>query len=180
MNELSLHILDIINNSVKAGASLVLVNVTEDISADLLTIIIEDNGCGMDKDFLEKVLDPFKTTRTTRKVGLGLSLFQAAAEQTGGGLSISSEKGIGTKVTASFGYSHIDRQPLGDVASTITTVLSGNSGIDLVYTHTCGEKTFTADTREIRKILDGVDITTPDIIMWINDYITEGVESTRS
>ncbi len=180
MNELSLHILDIINNSVKAGASLVLVNITEDISADLLTIIIEDNGCGMDKEFLEKVLDPFKTSRTTRKVGLGLSLFLAAAQQTGGGLTVTSQKGVGTKVTATFGYRHIDRQPLGDVASTITTVLSGNSSIDLVYTHIVDEKSFTADTREIKKILDGVDITTPEIIMWIKDYINEGVNDLRS
>lgn len=180
MNELSLHILDIINNSVKAGASLVLLNVTEDIKADLLTIIIEDNGCGMDADFLSKVLDPFKTTRTTRKVGLGLSLFKAAAEQTGGTLSVASEKGVGTKVTATFGYSHIDRQPLGDVASTITTVLSGNPNIDISYTHAFGEKLFTADSREIKKVLDGVDITTPEIIMWINDYINEGIKEIRS
>lgn len=177
MNELSLHILDIINNSVKAGASLILVNITEDIAGDLLTIVIEDNGCGMDKEFLEKVLDPFKTSRNTRKVGLGLSLFKAAAEAAGGTLTISSEKGKGTKVSASFIHSHIDRQPIGDVASTYTTVISGNPAIDLVYTHKTNDAEFTADTREFKKVLDGVDITTPDIIMWINDYINEGVQS---
>lgn len=180
MNELSLHILDIVNNSVKAGASLVLLNITEDVSADLLTIIIEDNGCGMDEDFLAEVLDPFKTTRTTRKVGMGLSLFKSAAEQTGGTLTIASKKGVGTKVCASFGLTHIDRQPLGDVASSITTVLSGNEGIDFVYTHTVNGNSFTMDTKEIRKILDGAPIGAPEIILWINDYINEGVENLRS
>ena len=180
MNELSLHILDIVNNSVKAGASTVLLYITEDTASDLLTIVIEDNGCGMDKDFLAEVLDPFKTTRTTRKVGMGLSLFKAAAEQTGGTLTISSEKGVGTKVCATFGLTHIDRQPLGDVASSVTTVLSGNENIDFVYCHTTNGKSFTMDTKEIRKILNGVPIGAPDIILWINDYINEGIENTRS
>lgn len=180
MNELSLHILDIVNNSVKAGASLILLNITEEVASDLLTIVIEDNGCGMDKDFLAEVLDPFKTTRTTRKVGMGLSLFKSAAEQTGGTLTIESEKNVGTKVCATFGLSHIDRQPLGDVASSVTTVLSGNSAIDFVYSHTTNGKNFTMDTKEIRKILGDAPIGAPEILLWINDYINEGVESTRS
>lgn len=181
MNELSLHILDIINNSVKAGASIILVNVTEDIKNDILEIIISDNGSGMDEDFLKNVLDPFKTTRTTRKVGLGLSLFSAAAQQAGGSFKVESEKGVGTKVYASFKHSHIDRQPLGDVSSTITTVLSGNESLDIVYTYTYSSKSFVMDTREIRKILgDGVSIASPEIIMWIKDYINEGANEVRS
>lgn len=180
MQELSLHILDIINNSVRAGAKLVTVDINEDAEKDILTITIGDNGSGMDADFLKKVLDPFKTSRTTRKVGLGLSLFRSAAEKTGGDLSISSEKGVGTVVVATFGLSHIDRQPLGDIAGTLTTVISGNNLIDIAYTHTISDKSFCMDTREIKKILEGVDITTPDVIMWIISYINEGIESIRS
>ena len=180
MNELSLHILDIINNSVKAGAALIILEINEDIAANRLIIVIADDGCGMDAEFLREVLDPFKTTRTTRKVGMGLSLFKSAAEQTGGGLTISSQPGVGTTVTAEFTYDSIDRQPIGDIAATITTVLSGNDGLDIMYTHTiCGES-FVTDTREIREILGDVSLSSPEVIMWIKDYIDENTEEIRA
>ncbi len=175
MLEISLHILDIINNSVKAGASLIGVTVCEDRQGNRLSVEITDNGCGMDEAFLRSVTDPFKTTRTTRKVGLGLSLFKAAAEAAGGSFAIESEKGKGTAVRADFVYNHIDRQPLGDMAQTITTVLSGNPAIDFQYRHTVDGREFLLDTREVRQVLGDVELSQPEIILWLTDYITEGL-----
>lgn len=181
MLELSLHILDIVNNSVKAGASLISVSVNEAIARNALEISIEDNGCGMDSAFLAQVTDPFRTTRTTRKVGMGLSLFKAAAENTGGSLSVESQKGVGTKVDVRFVYDHIDRQPLGDMGETMLTLISGNTAIDFVYTHTVNENVFTVDTREIKQILgDSVSLGSPEIVMWLKSYIKEGLEEISS
>ncbi len=177
MLEISLHILDIVNNSVKAQASLISISVHEAIRENLLKISIEDNGCGMDADFLAQVLDPFRTTRTTRKVGMGLSLFKAAAENTGGNLTISSEKNVGTKVDVQFVYDHIDRQPLGDMGETVLTLISGNTSIDFVYTHAVDDKVFSIDTREIKQILgEDVSLGSPEIVMWLSEYIQEGLE----
>lgn len=176
MLELSLHILDIVNNSVKAGADLISVMVDEAKNENLLKITIKDNGCGMDSEFLAQVTDPFKTTRTTRKVGMGISLFKAAAENTGGGLVINSQKGVGTEVNVSFTYDHIDRQPLGDMAETMLTLVSGNETIDFVYTHKINEKSFILDTREIKQILgDDISLGSPEIVAWLKDYINEGL-----
>ncbi|MBE7010796.1 MAG: ATP-binding protein [Ruminococcaceae bacterium] len=175
MLELSLHILDIMNNSVKAKADLITVTVDENLAANRLTVTIEDNGSGMDEDFVKSVTDPFRTTRTTRKVGMGLSLFKAAAEATGGSLTISSCVGKGTVVTTVFTHDHIDRQPLGDMAETITTVLSGNPSIDVRYRHLVNDKEFLLDTREVRQILGDVDISSPEVMMWLTDYIKEGL-----
>ncbi len=175
MLEISLHILDIVNNSVKAGASLIELTVTESFARNLLSVSIKDNGCGMDEAFLKSVADPFKTTRTTRKVGMGISLFKAAAEATGGNFSIMSREGVGTVVVANFTYYHIDRQPLGDMAQTVVTVLSGNPNIDFLYRHRINEKEFLLDTREIRNILGDVPLESPEIILWLTDHINEGL-----
>ncbi len=177
MLEISLHILDIINNSVKAGASLVELSICEDTIHNRLTVEIIDNGCGMEEDFLRDVTNPFRTTRTTRKVGMGLSLFKAAAEETGGSLSISSEVGKGTRVVTDFVYDHIDRQPLGDIAGTITTVLSGNPHIDFLYRHEKNGKEFLLDTRKMREILgDDAPLSSPEVILWLTDFINEGLQ----
>ncbi|MBR4889999.1 MAG: ATP-binding protein [Clostridia bacterium] len=176
MLELSLHILDIANNSVKAEASLIEISVEENVSKNFLRISIKDDGCGMDKEFLAQVTDPFKTTRTTRKVGMGLSLFKAAAENTGGGLEIKSEKGVGTEVVVTFVYDHIDRQPLGDIGETLTTLISGNASVDFVYKHSVNDKEFLLDTRNIREILGGdISLGSPEIVIWMKDYIKEGL-----
>jgi len=181
MLELSLHILDIVNNSVKAKADLIFVTVNEAKSKNILHITIEDNGCGMDEAFLKTVTDPFKTTRTTRKVGMGLSLFKAAAENTGGSLSISSQKDVGTVVNVQFVYDHIDRQPLGDMAETMLTLISGNTAIDFVYTHIVDNKEFKLDTREIKNILgDEVGLGSPEIVLWMKEYINEGLSMIKS
>ena len=177
MLEISLHILDIINNSVKAGASLVELNICEDTEKIRLTVEIIDNGCGMEEDFLRDVTNPFRTTRTTRKVGMGLSLFKAAAEETGGSLSITSKVGEGTRVITDFVYDHIDRQPIGDMAGTITTVLSGNPDIDFLYRHTKDGKEFILDTRRMREILgDDAPLSSPEVILWLTDFINEGLQ----
>lgn len=174
MTELSLHILDIVQNSVKAGATLTEIVVDENTKDNTLTITIKDNGCGMDEEFLSKAANPFKTTRTTRKVGLGLSLFKSACELTGGNFKIESELGKGTIVTAIFVYDSIDRQPLGDMASTMSTIIGGNDKIDYVYKHVYNGKSFEFSTAEIRKVLGSeISLREPDVLKWIEQFIDE-------
>ena len=129
----------------------------------------------MSKEFLAKVRDPFTTTRTTRKAGLGIPLFEAAALQCGGEFSITSEENVGTKVVATFGYSNIDRAPLGDMPETMITLISGSPEIRFVYTHKKNDKEFIFDTDEINKQLGDVSISTPEILNWICEYIKEGI-----
>ena len=177
MKELSLHILDIVQNSISACADFIRIDVAVDIEADLLVFTIEDNGKGMDAQLLKTVSDPFATTRTTRKVGLGISLLKAAAEGCDGGLEISSVQGKGTKVKAWFAYGHIDRAPLGDMVETIVSLVACNPAIDFVYRHSMGEKPFEFDTCEIKKVLGEVSINNIEVISWIRDYCREGIES---
>ena len=179
-----MHILDLSQNSISAGASLVEITISEDTQTDKLTIYIEDNGKGMDKDFLEKVKDPFVTTRTSRKVGLGIPLMLAACKRCEGDLVIESLKNVGTKLTATFKHSHIDRAPMGDMAETmVTLVLSGNDGsklVDFVYKHSMGQRNFCLDTRELRTVLgNDVPLCEPDVLTWIKDYINEGLTNLR-
>ena len=173
MKELSLHILDIMQNSITAGADLIKLTLTEDEALDVLRFCIEDNGCGMSEEMVKRVIDPFTTGRTTRKVGLGIPLLKAAAEQTGGGIELSSKKGEGTIITASFGYSHIDRQPLGDMAETILGLITSYEAVDFVYKHKVNANEFLLDTREIRTILGGVKFTEPDVVLWLSEFLRE-------
>lgn len=175
MKELSLHILDIAKNSVKAKASVIEIDVTEDIEKNLLTIEIRDNGCGMSEEFLKTVKDPFSTTRTTRKVGMGISLFEAAAIQCGGKLDITSEVGVGTTLTVTFEYDNIDRAPIGDMAGTMQTLISGSPTIDFIYRHIKNTKEFVLDTRELKQVLGDVPLDTPDVLLWIDGYVNEGL-----
>ena len=177
MRELSLNILDIAQNSLSAGAGLVTLNVDEDSGADSLTLRVEDDGRGMDADTLQRVRDPFYTTRTTRKVGMGIPLFRMAAEMTGGSLDIVSEPGKGTAVTASFSLSHIDRMPLGDMAGTVTALIRLNPGVDFVYRHTVDGRSFEMDTRELRAQLGDVPLSEPDVMEWIDGYLREQEDS---
>ena len=178
MTELSLHILDIVQNSIKAKASLIEIVIDENIGENNLKIVIKDNGCGMDKDFLENVVNPFSTTRTTRKVGMGLSLFKNACELTGGSFDITSEVGKGTVVTAIFVYDSIDRQPIGDMAFTMSTIIGGNDKIDYIYTHRYGNEVFEFSTSEIRKVLgEEIELSQLEVLNWIEGYITEGLEN---
>ena len=174
MEELSLHLLDLIQNSVKAGASLVEIIITE--KAGLLTIILEDNGCGMSEEFLQRVESPFTTTRTTRKVGLGIPLFKQAALMAGGDFSITSAPGKGTRIVATFQLDNIDRAPMGDLAGTmLQQVMSTPASPDYRLEYTVGEDSFEFDTRQIRELLGGVALDSPDVVIWMKDYLTEGI-----
>ena len=177
MKELSLHILDIVQNSIKAKASLITVSVIEDSIKDLMKITIGDNGCGMSEEMAKSVLDPFVTSRTTRKVGLGIPLFKLAAERCGGELKISSEEGKGTELYASFILSHIDRQPLGNMKETVLSLITSYEDIDFYYLHKVDEKTFEVDTREIKNILGGVSFSESEVYLWLSEYLAEGEAS---
>jgi len=135
MEDLSLHILDIVENALRAGAKKVEINIDEDVKQDHLKIEIRDDGKGMDQTMLEKALDPFFTTKTVREVGLGLSLFREAARAAGGDMTVESEPGKGTCVKATFQHSHVDRQPLGDMALTLQTLIVANPAVRFLYSH---------------------------------------------
>lgn len=173
MPELSLNVLDIAENSIRADASLVHITVDIQQATDTLTISFKDNGCGMTKEQINKVTDPFFTTRTTRKVGLGIPFFKMAAENTGGSFEISSIPGTGTTTIASFGLSHIDRMPLGDLTGTIHMLITFNTGTDFVYTYIFNDKSFVLDTREFKKILGDIPLNTPDVSEYIKSYLVE-------
>ena len=173
MRELSLNILDIAQNSLSAGAGLVTLTVDEDSGADSLTLRVEDDGRGMDADTLQRVRDPFYTTRTTRKVGMGIPLFRMAAEMTGGSLDIVSEPGKGTAVTASFSLSHIDRMPLGDINSTMFTLIVFNEQIDFHYRYAYDEKEFTLDTKQMKELLGGMSFKEAEVSRFIREYLED-------
>lgn len=177
MKELSLNILDITENSVKAGATLTEIRINE--NDESLIISIEDDGCGMSEETVKSVIDPFYTTRTTRKVGLGIPLLKMAAEQTGGYIAIKSrvadenDSSHGTRVEAFFYKNHLDFTPLGDVISTVTTLIQGHPDRDFLYIHKKGDKEIRLDTRDIRKVLDGIPLNTFEVIIFIRDSLTE-------
>ncbi len=177
MKELSLNILDITENSVKAGATLTEISLIED--NETLTLKITDDGCGMPEEIVRGVTDPFYTTRTTRKVGLGLPLLKMAAEQTGGRIEIISSQGEehGTSVTAVFYKNHLDFTPLGDVISTVTTLIQGHPDTDFLFKHTKNGNEVRLDTRELRGVLEGVPLNTYDVIQWISEYLREQYEN---
>lgn len=173
MKELSLHILDIIQNSIAAGATLIELELNENTRSDVLSFSVKDNGRGMPPEMVKRVIDPFTTGRTTRKVGLGIPLLKAAAESTGGGIELSSRVGEGTVIKASFGYSHIDRQPLGDMAETMLGIITPHSDIDFVYTHSFDDKKYSLDTRELKEVLGGVSLNRPEVILWLSEFLRE-------
>lgn len=177
MKELSLNILDIAENSVKAGASLTEILLTE--SDDVLTISIKDDGCGMTPEILNSVTNPFYTTRTTRSVGLGIPLFKLSAEQTGGNLVITSkmaddtDSSHGTLLVATYYKKHIDYTPLGDVVSTITTLIQGHPDRDFLFVHKTDNGEVRLDTRELRPILDPVPLSEHEVLLWIDGNLRE-------
>jgi Histidine kinase-, DNA gyrase B-, and HSP90-like ATPase len=173
MRELSLHILDVLQNSVEAGATLVQLVIEEDLAADLFVITIRDNGRGMDEATLARVFDPFYTTRKTRHVGLGLPLFRAAAERCNGDLLLTSQVGVGTTLQATFQHSHLDRAPLGDITGTLMSFVLGGS-CDLSYEHRVNEREFSFNTAEIKAELEGVSLLHPAVRAWLRDFVAEG------
>lgn len=173
MTEISLNVLDVAENSTRAGATLVTIRVEADVAGDKLTIVIEDDGCGMTPEQVSKVTDPFFTSRTTRKVGLGIPFFKYAAESTGGSFAIASRVNVGTVVTAVFGLSHIDRMPLGDITATIHMLIVYHPETDFIYHYRYNEKAFTLDTREFKEVLGDIPFDTPEISSYILEYLKE-------
>lgn len=176
MEDLSLHILDIAENSIDAGANRIEITVEENAKNDLLIMEIKDNGRGMDGATIRAVTDPFFTTKTVRKVGLGLPFLKQAAEECEGSFLIASEKGKGTTVSVSFRNSHPDRKPLGDVAASIMVLIAGNPGVDVLFTYKKDDYVYQMDTREIRAELEEVPINSPEVLKLIREDIDGGLK----
>ena len=176
MEDISLHILDIVENSIRAEANRIAIRIQEDEEKDLLSIEIKDNGRGIDKETLETLLDPFTTTKTTSRVGLGLPLLAESARQSGGDIAVQSNVGQGTSVRADFRYSNIDRKPLGDMVNTLLTLIVGSPHVDFSYTHETGGKQFSLDTADFKKELDGIPLNHPEVVKRIRSYLLEGFE----
>ncbi len=178
MKELSLNVLDIAENSVKARATLICIHLEED--DEVLRMTVSDNGCGMRADFLRNVTDPFSTTRTTRKVGLGIPLLKLAAEQTGGCVEVTSRhesefpEDHGTQTKATFYKKHIDFTPMGDIISTVTTLIQGSPEIDFEFRHDSNDFHVLLDTRQMREILGPeIPLSDPEILAWITQYLKD-------
>ena len=172
-----MNVLDVAENSVAAGSTLTCITVAIDTAAHRLTVTIADNGRGMDAQTVQRVTDPFYTTRTTRKVGLGLPLFREAAEATSDGLTIRSQPGQGTTVEATFTLGHIDLAPLGDLSGTVISLIQCNPQLDFVYRVWSDGEEFTLDTRELREILEGVSLSTPQVAVFLRQYLQEHTEN---
>ena len=174
MKEISLHILDIVQNSVSAGASTVHIAVEEDSILDLISVKITDDGRGMDSETVLRVTDPFYTTRTTRKVGLGLPLMKSTAIDCGGSFAIDSAPGQGTIVNASWRRSHIDTPPLGDMVATMLTILLGDETVDFLYKHSIDDRVFEFESREMKEALDGMSFQEIEVYDWLKSFLGEG------
>ena len=176
MFELSLHILDLVQNSISAGATLVTIEILIDEEKNELIIVIIDDGCGMDEALLARVTSPFATTRTTRKVGLGIPMIKQSAEMCGGSFSIESAPGVGTTLRAAFEDAHVDRPPLGDLTGTMQALILGAPDKpDFVLRHVKNGSEFLFDTREVREVLGGMSLAEPAVLQWIKSAIDEGL-----
>lgn len=174
MPEIALHILDLAENCVKAGAGHVIITVS--LEGDQLCVTIEDDGCGMDEALLARVESPFATTRTTRKVGLGIPMFKQLAEMCEGTFSIRSEKGRGTLLAATFRRSHVDLPPIGDLAGTMRTlIIACPDRPEFCLRYRQDGEEFVFDTQEIRKAVGGLSLNEPEILEWIGEYLTQGL-----
>ncbi|MEA4831348.1 MAG: ATP-binding protein [Oscillospiraceae bacterium] len=174
MKELSLNILDIAMNSVKANSKNIEITLDED--DDKLVFTITDDGCGMSEDTVKKVTSPFVTSRTTRKVGMGIPFLVLAAEQTGGSVKITSQPGKGTTVRAEFIKHNIDYTPLGDITSTIITLINGSPDIDFIFRHNMTDRVIFFSTKDIRKVLGDVPLSNAEVITFLKEYLSDQYE----
>lgn len=175
MRELALHILDLVQNSIEAGANQVTLEIVEDNRADTMTIRVSDNGRGMDAATQRRVLDPFVTTRKTRRVGLGLPLIDMSTKRCEGYLNIDSEPGRGTVVEAVYRHSHLDRPPLGDIVETVKMLIVANPELKFVYRHVVNDTDFCVATDEITASLGDVPLTHPEVLIWLHEYLSENL-----
>ncbi len=180
MKDISMHVLDIASNCVRAKSKNVLIRLEENIKENKLIFYIEDDGCGIEKDFLADIKNPFTTSRTLRKVGLGIPLLNDNCVLTGGSLDIESKVGVGTKLRAVMGYDNIDRPPLGDMAMTISSIISSNEDIDIKYEYIYNDESFSVSTSELKAILGDVSLKEVEIVKWLRDYISENQEEIRA
>lgn len=175
MNELSLYILDICENSIHADSKNLYLTIEENIKDNLLIITIEDDGRGMSKEVLEKVANPFYTTRTTRKVGLGIPLFKELCELCEGSFEIKSTVGVGTKDVAKFKLDSIDLPPLGNIEDTLYCLACNDKNVELTFKYIKGDKEFSFSTLEIKEVLDGIPFSEPSIMQWFKDMVKDGI-----
>lgn len=170
--------LDLAQNAVTAGATHVRITVDDQPEADTLSISIADNGCGMAPEMVRRVQDPFVTSRTTRKVGLGIPLFKNGCESCGGSFSLTSQVGVGTTISGTYQRSHIDRPPLGDMAGSMMVLIMANPELNFTYLHRLGKEEFLFDLAEIRTVLgEDVPITEPSVQQWMSDYLAQGLKT---
>ncbi|MBE5784984.1 MAG: sensor histidine kinase [Clostridiales bacterium] len=179
MKEISLHILDLAQNSIRAGAKTVAIALCEDRQSDTFTVTIEDDGTGMSKELAAAVLSPFVTTRTTRKVGLGIPLFAAGCENCEGSFTLESTPGKGTKMVGTYRLSHIDRPPLGAIWDTIVLLIQANPLLRFCYTHTLDGQGYALDTSEVRTILGEVPLDTPEVTSFLTEFIRNNEQELR-
>jgi hypothetical protein len=180
VRELSLHILDVVENGITAGAHCISIRVEESIARDRLEITIRDDGRGMPAEKIRNLSDPFVTTRTTRRVGLGLSLLAAAARRCEGDIRVNAAPGRGTEVTAFFRRSHIDRAPLGDMAATMGMLIIGNPHLDFVYVHRVDEEEFVLDTRELKAELEGLSLSDSVLVQHLTESMRRSLNELAS
>ena len=180
LEDLSQHVLDITENSVAADATTVLIEITEDVKSNVLSMVIEDNGRGMSPEFLAKVTDPFTTSRTTRRVGMGLPFLKQSTELCGGHFVLKSELGVGTRTEARFQYDSIDRPPVGDMPATIMSVFMGHPDINWTYRHIINGEEFCLTTEELVDALEDRELLrTIDVGLWIREQVSEALGELR-
>lgn len=179
MKDLSLHILDVAQNSVSAGARNITIEISQDYRSGKMEVIIRDDGKGMTAEVVQRVTDPYYTTRTTRKVGLGLPLFKQSSQMTGGDLTLQSEPGKGTLVKVVFDMNHIDCLPLGDMAGVIMVLVGGTSGIEWTYKHSVNDQVYVFDTREVKEVLEDMPLNDPAVIRHLREMIRENLKELR-
>lgn len=177
VRELALHLLDIAENAVSAKANTIRIRICEDALDDRLTLAVEDNGSGMDAEMVARVVDPFVTSRTTRKVGLGIPLLKAAAESCNGGLAIHSVIGQGTRVEVTFQLSHIDRMPLGNLVDTLMTLIVGSPEVHWIIDYTVNDLTFLFDDQPVKEVLDGLPLSEPTVLAYLRASLRDGITS---
>jgi anti-sigma regulatory factor (Ser/Thr protein kinase) len=174
MQDLSLHVLDIVENSIAAGAKNIKITINENIEEDVLTLTIQDNGKGIDKKMLDKVIDPFYSTKKIRRIGLGLSMLAQATKEADGSFNIESQKGKGTAITATFVHSHIDRKPIGNMADTlISLVVAKGMDVDFIYEHHRNGQGFIFDTKTIKNELKDLPLDDPEVITYLRNTLIE-------
>ena len=180
MKDLSLHILDIVQNSISAGADNISIVLEEDTAANTYTIMVKDDGCGMSPEVVARVTDPYYTSRTTRKVGLGIPLLKQNAEQAGGSFHIESQPGEGTLLTASFVHNNIDRPPTGDMAGVMVILTGANPDINFCYRHRVNDTEYVFDTIEVKEALDGLPVNEPQVMKYLKEMIRENLADIKA